>query len=102
MKLVIALFFASTQGALLGYLHIMRRRRAQAAAAPKTPEPEPTTSEAEQPPPQPEAEPEEEEWVPDETAVPFGPFLLLGALETILWGDATLHLLHLDVWAPWR
>lgn len=93
-RLVIALFFASLQGAVVGYAMILARRRRQARAPEAPPE---RTSDTEQPP----GDEDEEEWVPDDTAVPFGPFLILGAFETILWSDAVLHFLRLDHWTLW-
>lgn len=31
------------------------------------------------------------DWTPDPTAIPFGPYLVVGFLLTVLWGEAMLH-----------
>lgn len=92
VRLLLALFFASFQGALIGYALIMARRRREAR------EPPPAT--AQKPDGETPQADDADDWEPDSTAVPFGPFLILGAFETILWGDAVLHLLGLTsvVW----
>lgn len=75
-RLLLVLFFASVQGTFIG-LYLIRLRRRQQAAAPA-----PST---------------DDEWTPDPTAVPFGPFLVLGAFETLLWGEQLISALHLDL-----
>lgn len=76
--LFLALLLASLQGSILGAAMLVLRKNAA-------------------PPPPAPAAPGEEPWVPDPTAIPFGPFLLLGALECVLWGPAIVHGLHLDL-----
>ncbi|MBS2030344.1 MAG: prepilin peptidase [Deltaproteobacteria bacterium] len=106
LKLVVALFFASIQGAILGMILLRIRRQEEA----ELPQPEPPKPEAPaEPGVEPRAEPkpearsddEEEDWVPPPTAVPFGPFLVLGALQALLWGDWVLHWLRLDQLRLW-
>jgi leader peptidase (prepilin peptidase)/N-methyltransferase len=50
------------------------------------------------PPPAPSAlaDDDDDGWEPDPHAIPFGPFLALGALETLFFGGACLRLLHFD------
>ena len=43
-----------------------------------------------------EDEDEDEEWVPDPSAIPFGPFLSLAAIETLVLGQLITRLLRLD------
>jgi leader peptidase (prepilin peptidase) / N-methyltransferase len=77
VPLIFVMLLASVQGVAFGLVRIYL-----------LPSPSPT--------PAPEGEPEEE-WVPDPRAVPFGPFLALGAIETLLSQRAWLHILHFDL-----
>lgn len=64
---------ASLQGALIGGLLLaIARRRQQTTALP---------------PPKPTGDAEVDDWVPPEGAVPFGPFLALGAAEYLFFGE---------------
>ncbi len=89
-SLLPVVLLSSVQGSLVGFALIAARRRTERnkPAEPETapqppaevaPAPEPTAP-AGSPP---EAEQEEEEWVPDPTAIPFGPFLALAAAEIL-------------------
>jgi len=94
-RLLLALFFASVQGTVIGLYLIRARRKRQAALPPPSEAPE---AEGE---PAGDAD-DEEEWQPDPTAVPFGPFLVLGAFETLLWGEQLISALHLNLLAAFR
>jgi len=95
LKLVVALFFASFQGAILGMILLRIRRRAEAKLPPEPPPSEPTSE-------KPAAESDDDDdWEPPPTAVPFGPFLVLGALEALLWGEELLHWLGFDQLHLW-
>jgi leader peptidase (prepilin peptidase) / N-methyltransferase len=61
---------SALQGAVVGTILIAMRRDPQA------PEPVPAT-----------ATPSDDDWVPPKHAVPYGPFLALGALEYLFFGD---------------
>lgn len=61
---------ASIQGALVGSVMLLSARR-----------------KAKQPAPKPTGDAETDNWVPPEGAVPFGPFLALGAAEFIFFGE---------------
>ena len=95
-RLLLALFLASSQGAVLGLL--LLKLRGPPAAAPNGGEAsedaaDPSSGPAPAPGP---VSDDDEDWIPPPTAVPFGPFLILGALETLLWGGNLLHALGLD------
>jgi len=64
---------ASLQGALIGGILLLAARRRNQATA--------------MPPPKPTGDAEVDEWVPPEGAVPFGPFLALGAAEYLFFGE---------------
>jgi leader peptidase (prepilin peptidase)/N-methyltransferase len=76
-RLFLALFLASFQGALVGGLMVALRKRG--AQVPHV------------------ADGALDDWQPDPTAVPFGPFLVLGALECLLVGSTLIERLHLDL-----
>jgi leader peptidase (prepilin peptidase)/N-methyltransferase len=89
---------ASVQGSVYGLGLVVLGR---SEPGPSEPEPLPEGAE-ESPPPVEEAEgvgegeppaPAEEEWVPPRHAVPFGPFLVAGALEWLYLGDWLASLL---------
>lgn len=72
-SLLPVVLLASLQGALIGgVLLFLAKRRQQATAMP---------------PPKPTGDAELDEWVPPEGAVPFGPFLALGAAEYLFFGE---------------
>jgi leader peptidase (prepilin peptidase)/N-methyltransferase len=94
------ILFASLQGSVVGILLIVLGRGQPGpdeATADKQQSVAP--DEAQKPPPVDAAnapgqgEEEEEDWVPPKNAVPFGPFLVLGALEQLLLGEG-LHNLY--------
>ena len=64
---------ASVQGALIGSVLLLAARRNSKQAA--------------LPPPKPTGDAEVDEWTPPEGAVPFGPFLALGAAEYLFFGE---------------
>jgi leader peptidase (prepilin peptidase)/N-methyltransferase len=79
---------ASVQGSLVGIALVLAGRaqlglRAREPDRPSVPEPAPAPAPEPGSPPAPEGSPpaEEEAWTPPRNAVPFGPFLALGALE---------------------
>jgi leader peptidase (prepilin peptidase)/N-methyltransferase len=72
---------ASIQGAIVGIALIVLGR------AQKGPEAPSTAAAPGGPPAGPGGEQPEEDWVPPRNAVPFGPFLVLGALEWLYLGD---------------
>ncbi len=78
LALLPTLLFASVQGSLIGgaLIFMKRRREKRAAAAPAATLPKEKVKS------NPQAE-EEDDWTPDPTAVPFGPFLSLGAAEVL-------------------
>lgn len=68
---------ASAQGAVIGSLLLFAARRRSTA----------TQGESAMPAPKPTGDPELDAWVPPEGAVPFGPFLALGAAEYLFFGE---------------
>jgi leader peptidase (prepilin peptidase) / N-methyltransferase len=86
-QLLPVVFFAAVQGAIVGVVTI----RAKGRKSPRAEEPaanvsaDPTSPPAPTPP-APAAS--DDDWVPPPHAVPFGPFLALGALEQLLVGPA--------------
>lgn len=82
------ILLASVAGSVIGgVLLLVKRLRgeasvdAEAPAGPPAPAPERPEDEA-------KSEEDDEDWVPPENAVPFGPFLALGALAQLLFGPA--------------
>lgn len=76
---------SSLQASVIGGLLLIVGRNRGSAPTPQqpTPPPEPVSA------PAAEGAPDaEEEWTPDPHAIPFGPFLVLAALEQLLLGDA--------------
>lgn len=71
----VALFLASIQGVIYGVIQLRRSGR----AGPATPAPAAGTEAA-------ETDDDDDDWEPDPHHVPFGPFLALGAIETLLFG----------------
>ncbi|WP_373044957.1 prepilin peptidase [Vulgatibacter sp.] len=72
-SLLPVVLLASLQGAVIGgFLLIAARRRQQATAMA---------------PPKPTGDADLDDWVPPEGAVPFGPFLALGAAEYLFFGE---------------
>jgi leader peptidase (prepilin peptidase)/N-methyltransferase len=68
------IFVASAVGSVVGILLLALRK------GPPAPPPLP-----------PDASPDEEQWVPPAHGVPFGPFLSIGALASLLFGRILLH-----------
>jgi leader peptidase (prepilin peptidase)/N-methyltransferase len=84
--LIPCILVASLAGSVIGgvVLLVARRRGEGGAQRPATPEPttpEPTTESS-------PGDGDEDDWTPPPTAVPFGPFLALGALAQLLFGPA--------------
>lgn len=71
-SLLPVVLLASVQGALVGGILLLATRRHRKTAMP---------------PPRPTGDPEVDEWEPPEGAVPFGPFLALGAAEYLFFGE---------------
>ena len=92
LLLWVALFLASIQGVVYGLVRLRQRPQ----SVPLVPsEPVPALPEVLTPTTAPSAESgDDDDWVPDPHAVPFGPFLALGAIETLLWGQGLNH------WVP--
>ena len=78
------IFLASVQGIVGWGVLALRRRDEEAEAAPPTDAP-PTDA-----PPEDDAGVSEDDWVPPANAVPFGPFLSLGALEMTFAGGLVM------------
>jgi leader peptidase (prepilin peptidase)/N-methyltransferase len=94
---------SAVQGAVVGSLMLALRRGPESpppsplpeapapaeAAAPRPAEPEPPAPAEPAAPPPPEAasQGQDEDWVPPRHAVPYGPFLALGALEYLFLGN---------------
>ncbi len=96
LALLPVVLLASTQGAVIGILLILLGRsqpgpEAGSTNPPGAPSPQPS------PPPGGGAGevPLEDDWVPPKHAVPFGPFLVAGALEWLWFGDALARLVPL-------
>lgn len=85
---------ASVQGSVLGVLLILfGRGEPGTAPVEAVPEPAPPpVAAATDADPAPAVAAEDEEWVPPRNAVPFGPFLALGALEQLFFGESLLRL----------
>lgn len=71
-SLLPVVLLASVQGALVGGILLLATRRHRKTAMP---------------PPRPTGDPEVDAWEPPEGAVPFGPFLALGAAEYLFFGE---------------
>ncbi len=76
LLLWVAIFLASIQGVVFGLIRLRGRHRTE--APPPVPVRTPANGAAKE---------DDDDWVPDPHAVPFGPFLALGALETLFWGQ---------------
>jgi leader peptidase (prepilin peptidase)/N-methyltransferase len=76
------ILLASLQGSVIGILLIVLGRGEPGPREAPQSEPAPPVDAAK------EGEDEEDDWVPPKNAVPFGPFLVLGALEQLFIGDA--------------
>lgn len=86
--LVPSILVASLSGSLIGAIVLITARaRGQTTSAPVEPAPQP------EPEPEPEdADEEEDDWEPPPNAVPFGPFLALGALAQLFLGPVMSRL----------
>lgn len=84
---------ASFSGAIVGIVLVLAGRRSAGEPEPAGPRPASDT-----PPAVPEAsrqgpsEEEEDDWVPPKNALPFGPFLALGALAQLFFGPGLMRL----------
>ncbi|AKU90314.1 prepilin peptidase [Vulgatibacter incomptus] len=76
--------FASAQGAAIGVVLLSRAKRKAARSAIPADAAEAVTA---LPPPKPTGDEELDAWVPPDGAVPFGPFLALGAAEYLFFGE---------------
>lgn len=90
------ILLASLQGSVIGILLIVLGRGQPGPEEAKATEQKDAAAppeEKKQPAAAGDAQEEEDDWVPPKNAVPFGPFLVLGALEQLFLGDG-LHALY--------